>query len=119
MRRQEQRDRKLRAKKPATGGQARKSPQSAGQPDWMVAHAFQVEPVSAGKFPANREINREFCKIQRSATNLRAWTRANPMACSEIPCSAEQGIFAKEQGICTLRTGNFSRQVTITAGRGF
>jgi len=41
------------------------------------------------------------------------------MACSEIPYSAEQGIFAKEQGICMQRTGNFSRQVTITAGRGF
>jgi hypothetical protein len=66
----------------------------------VVAHAFQVEPVSAGKFPANREINREFCKIQRSATNVRAWTPANPMASSEIPYAMEQGIFVKEQGIC-------------------
>jgi hypothetical protein len=29
----------------------------------MVAHAVTREPVSTGKFPANRENNREFCKI--------------------------------------------------------
>jgi hypothetical protein len=27
----------------------------------MVADAVDLEPVSASKFPANREINREFC----------------------------------------------------------
>jgi hypothetical protein len=31
----------------------------------LVADAVTVEPVSAGKFPANREINREF--LQNSA----------------------------------------------------
>jgi hypothetical protein len=66
----------------------------------MVADAVDLEPVSASKFPANREINREFCKIQGFAPNLMCWTRANPMACSEIPYAAEQGIFLKEQGIC-------------------
>jgi hypothetical protein len=30
---------------------------------------------------------------------LKADTRANSEACSEIPYSTEQGIFAKEQGI--------------------
>jgi hypothetical protein len=54
---------------------------------------------------ANREINREFCKIQRSATNVRAWTPANPMASSEIPYAMEQGIFVKEQGICLQEQG--------------
>ena len=48
----------------------------------------------------DKEINSEFCKIQRSAPNLRAWTRANPMACKEIPYSAEQRIFVQEHGIC-------------------
>jgi hypothetical protein len=71
----------------------------------MVADAVDLEPVSVSEFPANREINREFCKIQRSATNLRSRTRANPMACSEIPYSAEQGIFAQEQGSCTQEQG--------------
>jgi hypothetical protein len=28
-----------------------------------VADAVAVEPVSASKFPANREINREFCQF--------------------------------------------------------
>jgi hypothetical protein len=66
----------------------------------MVADAVDLEPVSASKFPANREINREFCKIWRSDPNLRDWTPAKPMACSEIPYAAEQGIFVQEQGIC-------------------
>ena len=29
----------------------------------MVADAVVIEPVSASNFPANREINREFCKL--------------------------------------------------------
>jgi len=78
------------------------------------------------EFPANREINREFRRIPPRGAILKAGTRANSEPCTEIPYSAEQGIvakeqgiFAKEQGICMQRTGNFSRQVTITAGRGF
>jgi hypothetical protein len=71
----------------------------------MVADAVICEPVSTPEFPANREINREFCKIQRSATNVRAWTPANPMASSEIPYAMEQGIFVKEQGICLQEQG--------------
>jgi hypothetical protein len=51
------------------------------------------------------EINREFCKIQHSTTNLRAWTRVNPTACSEIPYATEQGILVKEQGICLQEQG--------------
>jgi ketosteroid isomerase-like protein len=30
----------------------------------VVADAVQVEPVSTPKFPANREINREFCRLR-------------------------------------------------------
>jgi hypothetical protein len=30
----------------------------------LVAHAVAVEPVSIPEFPANREINREFCRIR-------------------------------------------------------
>src|SRR5262245_26861074 len=37
---------------------------------------------------------------------LSANTRANSEACSEIPYSTKQGIFAKEQGICTREQGN-------------
>jgi hypothetical protein len=78
----------------------------------VVADAVDLEPVSSIQFPANREINREFSQIPARGAILNADTRANSEACSEIPYSAEQGIFAKEQGICAQRTGNFSRQVT-------
>src|SRR5262245_39707159 len=78
----------------------------------MVADAVGFEPVSAFKFPANRENNREFCKIRPSATNLRSRTRANPMAYGEIPYAAEQGIFAKEQRICLHEQGrNMNRDI--------
>ena len=44
-----------------------------------------IEPVSTVKFPANREINREFRRIRLLGTILKADTRANSEACSEIP----------------------------------
>jgi hypothetical protein len=72
----------------------------------MVVDAVLVEPVSSPKFPANREINREFRQIRLVGAILHADTRANSEACREIPYSAEQGIFAKEQGICTGEQGN-------------
>jgi hypothetical protein len=71
----------------------------------MVADAVPVEPVSTVKFPANREINREFCQIRLLGAIFPADTRANSKAWSEIPYSAEQGIFAKEQGICPREQG--------------
>jgi hypothetical protein len=36
--------------------------------EMMVADAVAVEPVSTAKFPANREKNREFCKIAASGS---------------------------------------------------
>jgi hypothetical protein len=71
----------------------------------VVADAVPVEPVSTVKFPANREINREFRRIRLLGAIFKADTRANSEACSEIPYSTEQGIFAKEQGICTREQG--------------
>ena len=58
----------------------------------LVADAVAFEPVSR-RANSPREINSEFCKIWRSATNLRARTRANPMASRKIPYAIEQGIF--------------------------
>ena len=46
----------------------------------MVADAVPVEPVSTLKFPANREINREFCQIGPLGAILKADTRANSEA---------------------------------------
>ena len=65
----------------------------------MVADAVLVEPVSTHEFLANREINREFCQIRLPGAILHADPQANSVTCSEIPYSAEQGIFAKKQGI--------------------
>jgi hypothetical protein len=36
----------------------------------VVVDAAWIEPVSIAKFPANREINREFCRFRRSAAIL-------------------------------------------------
>ena len=45
------------------------------------------------KFPANREINREFCDFRPIGAVLVANQRANSISCSEIPYTTEQGIF--------------------------
>jgi hypothetical protein len=71
----------------------------------VVVDAVTVEPVSTPKFPANREINREFHRIRPLGAILEADTRANSEAYSKIPYSMEQGIFAKEQRICTREQG--------------
>jgi hypothetical protein len=65
----------------------------------LVADAVAVEPVSTPKFPANREINREFHQIRSLGAILKADTQTNSEACTKIPYATEQGIFAKEQGI--------------------
>jgi hypothetical protein len=65
----------------------------------MVADAVQREPVSTLKFPANREINREFCKIappSKPETPNSGGIAGLPM---QIPYSIEQGINSAEQGI--------------------
>ena len=71
--------------------------------DCVVADAVTYEPVSPAKFPANREINREFRQIRLLDAIFNADARANSEACSKIPYATEQGIFAKnctrEQGI--------------------
>src|SRR5262245_16532892 len=51
------------------------------------------------------KLTRNFVKFVRSVAILNANTRANSEVCSEIPYSAEQGNFAKEQGILHARTG--------------
>ena len=64
----------------------------------MVADAVAVEPVSTPKFPANREINREFFNFglaRRPDVAIRPMIQRTQ---SKIPYSAEQGIFTEEQG---------------------
>ena len=70
------------------------------------------------KFPANREINREFCGFRPSTTILVPRRRANSMACSRVPYAMEQGIFVpkqamfcSEQGILVKTSGAASARV--------
>ena len=46
-------------------------------PNTLMADAVTYEPVSTPKFPANREINREFRRIRTFGANLKADTRAD------------------------------------------
>jgi len=54
-----------------------------------------IGPVSAPRFPANREINREFCRFHPSGVIFASIRLINSMACSEIPYATEQGILAR------------------------
>ena len=77
----------------------------------MAADAVAFEPVSTPKFPANREINREFRRIRLLGAILKADTGANSEACSEIPYATEQGIILAEQGILVQEQGIFTGQI--------
>jgi hypothetical protein len=77
----------------------------------VVADAVAVEPVSTPKFPANREINREFHQIGPLCKILKADTRADSTASSEIPYATEQGIILAEQGILVQEQGIFTGQI--------
>ena len=68
------------------------------------------EPVSAAKFPANREKNREFCKILASEAPEIPNSGLGTGRCSQIPYSTEQGIILVEQGKLGARTGNSTGQ---------
>jgi hypothetical protein len=69
----------------------------------LVADAVQVETVSTTKFPANREKNREFCKIVASEAAEIPNSGLVTGRCSQIPYSTEQGKLG-------ARTGNSTSQ---------
>jgi hypothetical protein len=84
----------------------------------VVADAVAVEPVSIAKFPANREKNREFCKIAASGAPETLNSAAVAGLPMQIPYStkqgiilAEQGILAQEQGIFSDKTENITNEV--------
>jgi hypothetical protein len=85
-------------------------------PDFVVADAVAVEPVSTPKFPANREINREFCRIHPLCEILNADTRAISKAFGRIPYATEQGIISAEQGFLTQEQGISIAKAKIFAG---
>jgi hypothetical protein len=76
----------------------------------VAEDAVLIGPVSIVKFPASREINREFRRFG-SFLRIRAVNQqANSMSCSQIPYASEQGIYWTEQGIFLLEQGIFSAE---------
>ena len=82
----------------------------------MVADAVRVEPVSTAKFPANREKNREFCRIAVSVDSETVNNCAVAEIPKRIPYSTEQGIILAEQGILARKQGILSVEIEIIAG---
>ena len=82
----------------------------------MVADAVVVEPVSTPKFPANREKNREFCRIRPLSTILKADMRAISETCSKISYATEQGNILEEQGIPAEEQGILLAKTKIDPG---
>jgi hypothetical protein len=68
-------------------GLSRQSPQNAKTADWMVADAVRAKPVSEDKFPAIREINREFSIFAPSAAEFDAGSGCVAGALRVIPYS--------------------------------
>jgi hypothetical protein len=82
----------------------------------LVADAVIVEPVFTPKFPANRDINREFRQVRSLCEILNADTRAISKAFSQIPYATEQGIISAEQGILTQEQGILPTKSEIIIG---
>jgi hypothetical protein len=71
----------------------------------MVVDAVIAEPVSTPRFPANREKNREFCKIALTGPPQTAKNGVVTGLARRIPYSTEQGIILAEQGILAQEQG--------------
>jgi hypothetical protein len=82
----------------------------------LAADAVGIELVSISKFPANRENNREFRQIRTLCKILKANTRANSKAFSQIPYAKEQGIFSAEQGFLAQEQGILRIKSEIITG---
>ena len=62
------------------------------QTDYVADDAVQIQPLSASKFPGNREIDGEFHKYRLSSSFSVPSQRANSKPCSQIPYAGEQGV---------------------------
>ena len=74
---------------------------------YMAEDTVPTNPSPPSKFPANREINREFCGFGHSAANFASNQRGDSAAYGQIPYATEQGIFGGLTGNFFQRTGNF------------
>ncbi len=84
-----------------------------------MVYAVAVEPVSTGKFPANRETNREFCKLVASGAPETANNGVVAGLPMQIPCSTEQGIILADQGILAREQEILLARIEIIAEEGF
>ena len=75
-----------------------------GRPDWLADCAVRYEPVSAPKFPANRELNREFCRTPGLST-----TSLMPSPGEQIQRLAGEFPTQRNREFQTRVTGEFSR----------
>jgi hypothetical protein len=80
----------------------------------VAEDAVRCELVSAIKFPANREINREFCWIWPSTAIFVSSQRADSIAYSGIPYTTEQGISKDVSGKIFQGTGNLHSHASLT-----
>jgi hypothetical protein len=69
------------------------------------------------KFPANSEINREFCSIRPATAISTPGQPVNSTAFSGIPCATEQGIFKCLSGNFFRGTRKFNQQPGIASLR--
>src|SRR5262249_34860026 len=86
--------------------------------DCMVVDAAWIEPVSDRRFPDNREINREFCKIRPSASNFDAQLASR---FSGLPLNSLRmgtGNFRRANREYSTRNREFSRRVQARHGMG-
>jgi hypothetical protein len=76
------------------------------RPRWLADDPVLIALVSGAKFPANREINREFFKFGAVSPIRARVSVAISVPCSKIPYEFEQGIFLPYQGRSREYQGN-------------
>ena len=67
-------------------------------------------------FPANREFNREFCKIAASGAPETPNSGVVAGLLTQFPYSTEQGIISAEQGILAQEQGNLPAKPGVIDG---
>ena len=82
----------------------------------MVADAVVVEPVSTPKFPANREINREYFNFGPTRGSEGSYRPMITGPLSQIPYVTDQGIILAEQGILVQEQGILPIKSEIITG---
>ena len=100
-----------------TAGKIGESSRIERKPNWVVADAVLVEPVSASKFPVIRENNREFCEWDGVLPVCVPKRREYSKGWAEIPCQNQTGNFLarcgnpfRETRCLGKQAGNFPRR---------